>query len=145
MKNAVRKIGVLTVVTLVFLLMQSCGSKSEKANASTALAKEVSTSQNVKMVYFHATRRCLTCTAVEEVTKQTLAKHYDNKISFESFNRDEEQNKALVEKYKIGGQTLLLLTGDKVVNLTNEAFLYARVQPEKFEQILIEKLNAVLN
>ena len=48
-------------------------------------------------------------------------------------NREEEKNNPLIKKHKISGQTLLIICGEKVVNLTNEAFLNARTNPDKLK------------
>jgi hypothetical protein len=104
-----------------------------KASACAQNAKDVT---GVTAYYFHATRRCATCQAVEEVTKELLKDAYGNKIQFKSIDREQDKKNALLKKYKISGQTLLIIKGDKVVNLTNEAFLYARTDPDKFKEKL---------
>jgi hypothetical protein len=43
------------------------------------------------------------------------------------------KDKSLIEKYKVGGQTLLIIKGDKVVNITNDAFMNARTNPDKLK------------
>jgi hypothetical protein len=44
----------------------------------------------------------------------------------------------------VSGQTLLLVKGSKQVNLTNEAFLYAVTNPEKYKAIIKEKVDELL-
>lgn len=104
-----------------------------KASACAQNAKDVT---GVTAYYFHATRRCATCQAVEDVTKEVLKDAFDSKIPFTSIDREQDKKNALLKKYKISGQTLLIIKGDKVVNLTNEAFLYARTDPDKFKEKL---------
>ena len=95
----------------------------------------------IEVLYFHATRRCVTCQAIEKVAKKTVIETYGDKVSFKVFNREQEANKELVQKYKISGQTLLIVKGDEVVNLTTEAFMNARTNPEKF----IKKLKSCID
>jgi len=45
----------------------SCGAMKAKTSCTTASEKA-----EVKAYYFHATRRCATCQAVEDVTKKTI-------------------------------------------------------------------------
>ena len=52
---------------------------------------------------------------------------------FKSINRDEEKDNPMIAKYKVSGQTLLIVKGDKVVNLTNDAFMNARTNPDKLK------------
>lgn len=98
----------------------------------------------VKAYYFHATRRCETCQAVENVTKEVITEFYADKVSLLVYNREKEENKALVKKYEISGQTLLIVKDDKVVNLTTKAFLSARNNPEKFKKELKAAIDELL-
>ncbi|MDC1106110.1 nitrophenyl compound nitroreductase subunit ArsF family protein [Prolixibacteraceae bacterium] len=87
----------------------------------------------VKAFYFHATHRCATCEAVESVTRRALKEYYDNKISFSCINKELDKNRYLLQKYNIHGQALILVKGDKKVNLTNYAFMTARTNPMKLK------------
>ena len=88
----------------------------------------------VKVYYFHATHRCATCNAVESVSKEAIQEFYADKVSFESINREENADHPLVTKHEISGQTLLIVKGDKAVDLTNDAFFYARTKPAKLKK-----------
>jgi hypothetical protein len=95
-------------------------------------------SNEVFVYYFHYTRRCATCKAVEEVTENSLKELYPDHVEsgsvvFLSVNLDEAENNSLAEKLKISGQTLLMVKGEKQVDLTNQAFMYARTKPEKLK------------
>ncbi|MCT4602547.1 MAG: thioredoxin family protein [Marinifilum sp.] len=107
----------------------SCCSAQSTEKTSCCTHKE--TEGKVVAYYFHATRRCATCEAVEKVTKNALAEYYGDKVPFESINREKEND--LVGKYKISGQSLIIVKGDKVINLTNDAFLNARNNPDKLK------------
>jgi hypothetical protein len=87
----------------------------------------------VEVYYFHATNRCVTCEAVEAVTREALKQYYGNQISLKSINRDQEKDNPLIKKHQIAGQALLILKGDKAVDLTNFAFMNARTNPEKLK------------
>jgi hypothetical protein len=65
-------------------------------------------------------------------------------ITFQSLNLDEESTKPLAQKLGVSGQTLLLVKGDQKINLTNEGFMYAVVKPEKFKEIINEKVGGLL-
>ncbi|MDX9883264.1 MAG: nitrophenyl compound nitroreductase subunit ArsF family protein [Prolixibacteraceae bacterium] len=97
----------------------------------------------VKAYYFHATRRCATCQAVESVTREALKEYYGNQVVFQSVNREKDNKNPLIKKYKIRGQTLLIVKGDKVINLTNEAFLYARTKPDQFKAKLKSVVDSI--
>ncbi|MCW3806613.1 nitrophenyl compound nitroreductase subunit ArsF family protein [Plebeiibacterium marinum] len=97
----------------------------------------------VQVYYFHATRRCATCEAVEKVTKETIDENFLEDVAFVSINREKEEK--LVEKFKVSGQTLLIVCGDKIVDLTKEAFLNARTNPDKFAGKLKTAIETYLN
>ena len=46
----------------------------------------------------------------------------------------------LIEKLGVTGQTLLLVRGDQKINITNEGFLYAVAKPEKFNEVIRDKV-----
>jgi len=66
-------------------------------------------------------------------------------ITFQSVNLDEESNNPLAERLGVTGQTLLLVKGNKQINITNEGFLYAVVKPEKFKEVIGEKVAELLS
>ncbi|MBN2236906.1 MAG: thioredoxin family protein [Bacteroidales bacterium] len=115
-------------------------SSQKQLNQSTV---KQTTDNQVKVYYFHATRRCVTCQAIEKVAKETIEEKYGNDIEFIVLNREKEENSALVRKFKISGQTLLVVKGDKIVNLTNDAFLNARTYPEKLKAKITETINTM--
>ncbi|MBK3518473.1 nitrophenyl compound nitroreductase subunit ArsF family protein [Carboxylicivirga marina] len=119
-----------------------CCSNETKSCCSSKSEIPAIDASKVSVVYFHATRRCATCEAVEKVTKETLAKHFDGSVPFHSINREEE--KELAKKYKIEWQTLMIMKGDNVKNITNEAFLNARTKPEKLEALIKSTIESML-
>ncbi len=88
---------------------------------------------DVIVYYFHLTHRCATCQAVENIAKESLNDYYGNKVQFESINIENEKDNPLLSKYKVSGQTLLVTKGNKVINLTNQAFMNARTNPDKYK------------
>lgn len=101
-------------------------------------------SAKVEAYYFHFTGRCFTCKNVEAKTKENLKSLYGDKVSFQSVNLDDASSKPLAEKLKVGGQTLMVVKGDNKVILTNDGFMYANSNPEKFKAIIKEKVDPLL-
>ncbi len=114
------------------------------SSKTTACCTETQKTGEVKAYYFHGNVRCVTCEAVEKVSKEAIKEYYGDKVSFESINRDEEKNKTLVAKYKISGTALLIDNGEKTVNLTNDAFLNARTKPEKLKDKLKSTIDSMM-
>lgn len=96
----------------------------------------------IKIYYFHATNRCPSCLACEEVCKETLQKHFQKEmdngiILFQAINIEEEKNKPLVDQYKIRFSTLLFITQNgTILDLSDKAFEYSLDFPQKYEDLL---------
>ncbi len=120
---------------LITLIGNAQVTKKEIVNGETG---------KVEAYYFHLTSRCVTCQAVEAEAKKNLEKLYGEKVRFQSFNLEDDANKVITEKLQISGQTLLIVKGDHKINLTNEGFMYARNNPEKFKTIIKEKVDRLL-
>lgn len=99
----------------------------------------------IQAYYFHNTARCVTCKAVEAEAKADLQNLYGNQVAFQSLNLEDDATKAVAKKLRVSGQTLLVVYGDKKVNLTNEGFMYARTNPEKLKSIIKEKVDKLLD
>jgi hypothetical protein len=136
-----RKLSINLAAIVMLFSFLSCNSATGNKDTKES---GISQSEKVKAFYFHAIRRCATCEAVEEVAKSYIEENYANKVTFISINREEEKNCALVEKYEISGQTLLIVSGDKVVNLTTEAFMNARTNPDKLKELIKSTIDPLL-
>jgi len=109
---------------------------------STIAQTKVKT-DGVEVYYFHATTRCMTCQAVEAVTKDALKQYYGDQLTLKSINREEDKDNPLIKKHQISGQTLLILKGDKAVDLTTIAFMNARTKPEKLKEKIKETIDKI--
>jgi hypothetical protein len=133
-----------TIVMFSFALAMMLGCLSCNAQTNKKDAK-ANVSNKVEAYYFHYSSRCVTCKAVEAEAKKDLENLYGSKVTFKSVNLDEDSNKALAEKLQVAGQSLLIVKGDTKINITNEGFMYARNNPEKFKSIIKEKVDPLVN
>jgi hypothetical protein len=120
-----------------------------KAQSSQDRKSVVTENGELQVYYFHFTNRCATCNAVENETIVALEMFYANQvkegnIAFTSLNLEEEDGKKMAEQLKVSGQTLLLVKGDQMVNLTNEGFMNARTNSNKFHEILKSNIDKML-
>lgn len=144
MKKIISTLGFVFALGVLAASAQCCSNPQSEANSTKAVSVDNKEATAVQVYYFHATRRCATCQAVETVTHETLKQYYGDKIVLKSINRDEEKDNPLMAKYKVSGQTLLIVKGDKAVNLTNDAFMNARTNPDKLKakiKATIDSLN----
>ena len=128
-----------TLIMVLFMTM-SCTAQSGKQENSLANVK----TDAVEVYYFHFTKRCPTCQAIEARSKEFLTDLYGEKVSFTALNLDDNEGAAKGKDLGINGQTLLIVRGNTQINLTNEGFMYARNNPDKFRQILKEKIDPLL-
>jgi hypothetical protein len=135
----------MKIIQLLFTLLLLSGMDSScQAQKEEQKAQDVVQKATVEVYYFHYTRRCPTCLAVEEETKKAVAELYAGKVSFASFNLDEAEGQKKGEAVGVSGQTLLIVKGKDKIDLTNEGFLYAKTNPEELKKILSEKIDPLL-
>jgi DNA-binding XRE family transcriptional regulator len=131
MKNLV----LVLAIALASIFNFSAKAQSTEDQSTSTVTKTA----DIEVYYFHNTRRCATCNAVEQVTRETLEEGYPEQmksgvISFQSLNIEEGETEALAKKLGVSGQTLLIVKGDKKTDLTNDAFMYARTNPDKLKE-----------
>lgn len=118
-------------------------------NGQTNQKATVSQDGNVEVYYFHMTTRCITCKTVEAEARKNVEMLYadqikSGKISFTALNLDESTGKSMGEKLGVNSQTLLIVMGDQKINITNEGFLYAVSQPQKFTEVMKSKIDPLI-
>ena len=134
----------LVFTVIIILLSYSSNDQSDKGVVSANQFQP----DMVEVYYFHFIQRCATCQAIENETKKAIDELYsealnEEKIAFLSLNLEEEDGKKMAEKLNISGQTLLIVKDGKQVNLTNDGFLYARTNPEKFREALRKAIGEI--
>ena len=139
-----KRFAIFSVMLSIVLGSMSCDAQTKKTPKAT---KEVSS--KVEVYYFHYTRRCITCNAVEEVTRKSLAEMYpeqqkSGKITFTSVNLDDENSKTIAKKCQAEGQALLVVSNAQRVDLTDKGFMYARSKPEKLKEEIKNEIDPLL-
>jgi len=136
MKKTLLLFSLLVAFAFTNAQAQCCknAAQADKCSAKSAACLKSNTAGTIEAYYFHFTRRCATCQAVEDVSASTLKELYGDKVSFKSINLDEKANTELAKKLGVEGQSLLFVKGDKKVDITNDGFLYARTDPSKFKE-----------
>jgi hypothetical protein len=135
---------ILRIVAAVILLLPACIAFASTGNNTPE------GEQKIEAYYFHFTARCMTCRTVENRAKENLQELYPEMwekgtLTFTAANLNEKEGEALAKKLGVSGQTLLLTKGSKQINITNEAFLYAVTNPEKYKAVIKQKVDELLN
>lgn len=134
----------LITLLCIGLLSATYGCNAQTASKEASLSSSVS--DKIEVYYFHFDARCTTCRTVEAETKKHVETLYpqmykDGVIRFVLENLDEESGKRSAEKLGVSGQTVLLVKGSTKINLTNEAFMYAVVKPDKYRDLFRSKID----
>lgn len=138
----------LISLSVVFLLIVSFFSINTLA-ADKKTQTTVSKSAKIEVYYFHFTRRCVTCQAVESETQAAIAALYPVQakkglITFKAVNLDEKTSEALAKKCNAEGQALLVISGGKRFDLTEQGFMYAKSSPEKLKAELKKVIDPLI-
>jgi len=135
----------LSISFILIALANISGNAQTNQKSATAIPNN----GDVEVYYFHMTVRCATCKAVEAEARKNIEMLYADhvktgKISFTALNLEEATGKSLGEKLGVNSQTLLIVKGDQKINITNEGFLYAISQPQKFTEVMKSKIDPLI-
>ena len=127
----------------------ACNVQTKEKQTSENHASVKVVSDDIQIYYFHNTKRCATCNAVEDETLMALELFYKENIEagtieFTSLNLEEEEGETMAQSLQVSGQTLLIVKGETRVNLTNDGFMNARTNPTKFHEILRTQIDQLL-
>jgi hypothetical protein len=138
-----RKLFFLSVVLITLSVITCNAQPAQKAAAPKAK------NGDVEVYYFHMTTRCVTCKTVEAEARKNVEILYadqfkSGKITFTALNLEEATGKSIGVKLGVNSQTLLIVKGDLKINITNEGFLYAVSQPQKFAEVMKSKIDPLI-
>jgi len=137
------------LIMLAALSFFGCKAPASDNQTKAKQTAEIVQSDDIQIYYFHNTKRCATCNAVENETIMALELFYKENIEagsieFTSLNLEEEEGESMAQELQVSGQTLLLVKGETKVNLTNDGFMNARTNPTKFHEILKSQIDQIL-
>jgi hypothetical protein len=108
----------------------------------------------VRVISFHSTSRCKLCLTIEATVKETVMVEYKDqieagKLKLYVLNIDHTANRQAAEEYLAFGSALFVSSGNsekvETSDITNEAFLYAEANPDRFLDVLRSTINKHLN
>lgn len=104
-------------------------------------------SGRVEVLSFHTRRRCPTCRAIEQLTREVVSKTFARQVADSLLVLrvvEIEAEPELSERYRVAWSSLLLQGRDTVVDLTRRAFDTARKRPEEFRATLRHEIENLL-
>jgi len=134
---------------LSFALILILGGTSCNAQNGKKHEVKAEVASKVEVYYFHFTRRCMTCNAVETESKKAVEAMYPNlvksgKITFKAFNLDDATCKTVAERCGAEGQSLLVIGSGKRIDLTSQGFQYAVNNPDKLKAELKKAIDPLI-
>jgi hypothetical protein len=104
----------------------------------------------VRVLSFHTTNRCQTCLTIEKIVRETVLSEYkeqleDGTIKLYVMNIEQAENRNIAEEYLAYSSALFVSSGvgelTEISDLTNNAFMYAGTNADKFMEILRSTIN----
>lgn len=133
----------LSLVTLLTIVSCGCNPKSDKqvgASESKQAVTESVQSDVTEVIYFHGKKRCISCNAIENLSKEVVKELANEKIVMKIVDISKAENKEIAAKYEVSWSSIILDKGGKIDNLTKMGFKYAKTKPEEFKTKLKEAL-----
>lgn len=140
----------LLFILLAVIGLTSCGN-NQNANAQTstkATQKDV-----IEVIYFHGKQRCITCNAIEKLTKEVVEKDFaqqlkDGKITFKIVDISTKEGEKIADKYEVTWSSLYInkwKDGKEAKNnMTDFGFSYAKGSPDVFKAGVKKKIDELL-
>lgn len=132
----------LTVALIFLIVLSACNNRKAIKSDKLALPEEGQTG----IYYFRTPVRCESCDAIEQIIENELNGKYAEQVEsgelvFRQFNLDDPGVADFALQFDVVFKSLLILKDEQTINLTEEAFLYALPNPEKFRQLVEETLD----
>lgn len=136
--------GFNTAFWLSFFLLFSCRTGHRESSAEF-----VQHTDKVQIVMFHLAQRCESCNAVERETRSLIEKEFaadleSGKLCFVPLDFQSESGKKAADLLRATGQTLFIVRGDSISDLTSAAFMFAQTHPERYRNALKAELDKYL-
>lgn len=151
----------LLFLTSLAVMATACtGGKSENNASQTAQVLQTEEVQpelhkeRVEVLYFHGKKRCVTCNAIEQLTKEVIENDFADEVAggslvFKVIDISDSANEAIADRYEVTWSSLFVnkWSNDEETrgDMTDFGFSYAKSSPDQFREGLKEKIQTLLN
>lgn len=137
---------------ILFILMAIIGliSCNYNQNANAQTLAEATQKEYVEVLYFHGKQRCITCNAIEKLSKEVVEESFaqqlkDGKVVFKVIDISTKEGEKIADKYEVTWSSLYInkWKGGKEVksNMTDFGFSYAKGSPKVFKAGVKNKID----
>lgn len=124
---------------------------AENISRNDAASPDGKQRDGVEVLSFHARKRCPTCRAIEQLTREVVAGEFAAQLADSTLRlhvAEISEEPELAERYRVTWSSLLVCRRsngqEQVVDLTRTAFAHARTAPDLFRQELKEQIEQML-
>lgn len=147
------------LISLAAMATACTGGRSENNASQTAQVSQPEEVQSelrqerVEVLYFHGKKRCITCNAIEQLTKEVIETDFADEVVggslvFKVIDISDPNNEALAERYEVTWSSLFVnkwSSGEETRgDMTDFGFSYAKSSPDQFREGLKEKIQTLL-
>lgn len=135
---------ILMLVTLAIGLT-TCGRDSGNHSEATSPEKN-----RVEVIYFHTKKRCATCRAIEENTREVVDSAFakeleEGSVVFKTVDISSREGEELADRYKVTWSSLFVNKWENGretrADMTEFAFGNARKDPAGFKKVVADKIH----
>ena len=134
----------------IVLIFIACGNTGKTKTTDSANQEQ---KDRVEVLYFHGKQRCLTCNAIEKLSKEVVDTLFtkelkEGRVIYKTIDISEKENEALADKYEVTWSSLFInkwKDGEETpVNMTEFAFTHATSSPAIFKEGVKKKIEEQL-
>lgn len=140
----------MLLMLMAIIAMTSCENiQNVKAQSSEKNKQK----ERVEVLYFHGRQRCVTCNAVESLTKELVEKEFaqqlkDGKLVFKVIDFSTKEGEKIADKYEVSWSSLFvnkIKDGKETKNdMTDFGFSNAKGSPDVFKEGVKDKIKELL-
>ena len=134
----------ITFALMLIVAFAGCNQNSRKtANTAAQTTIEAVSPTDVIVYYFRGKQRCKTCVEVGNVARGTIEKAFWNNdnVHFIEINTSEKGNDALIEKYEVTWNALIIAKGEDFIEVTDQAFAAAVKNTGTLVNLIMDEVN----
>jgi hypothetical protein len=149
MRNVKSLVGIMTIIVLFWSCSQPASTNKDENPLVSTIAENIE-NYPVRILNFHTTNRCKLCLTIEKLVKETVMMEYkeqleNGQLKLYVLNVDRSENRKTAEEYFAFGSALFVSSdpgeNNLTSDLTNDAFLYAETDPDRFLETLRSAIN----
>lgn len=139
------------VFVAIVLLAVACGN-AKKTKAMDESVPSVA-KDRVEVLYFHGKQRCMTCNAIEKLSKEVVDSLFARevkagKVVYRTIDISKKENEELANKYEVTWSSLFVNQWkegkESPHNMTDFAFTTATSSPDAFKEGVRKKVQELL-